>query len=278
MRRWRLSLLIAGAVLLLAPTPVVADNEGDEYLALGDSVAFGYRPPPVNPFNIGNFIGYPEALAASQSLTLTNAACPGEASSGFISLGGDDNVCRPYRFLLGAPLHTAYTTSQLDFAVDFLHRHPQTRLITMSIGANDVFVLQKSCPPPPDDVACVVDGLNDLLPQLAENLGSIYSALSAAGFHGQLVAVTYYVDDYDNPATVGVIAAVNAVVASVTRAFGGQVADGFGAFAVAAAPFGGNSCVAGLLIRTGPGPHDCDVHPSPEGRDLLAQAVADVLI
>jgi lysophospholipase L1-like esterase len=55
------------------------------------------------------------------------------------------------------------------------------------------------------------------------------------------------------------------------------VADGFDAFRVAAQPFGGDACAAGLLIVTNPNPLTCDVHPSPRGQDLLAGAIAQVL-
>ena len=47
-----------------------------------------------------------------------NASCPGEATGGFISPTGLDNVCRPYRTTF--PLHVAYTGTQLAFAVVLL--------------------------------------------------------------------------------------------------------------------------------------------------------------
>jgi hypothetical protein len=65
-----------------------------DYLALGDSVAFGYSPL-VDPHNADNFVGYPTPVAAALDETLTNPSCPGEASGGFISLTGVDNVCQP---------------------------------------------------------------------------------------------------------------------------------------------------------------------------------------
>ena len=69
------------------------------------------------------------------------------------------------------------------------------------------------------------------------------------------------------------IIALNRTLAGVTQAFGGKVADGFGEWKAAAAAFGGDSCLAGLLIhRT---PSTCDVHPSPSGAALLADAVRD---
>ncbi len=57
-------LMIAVAILgilltVSAPRTALADsNRPQEYLALGDSVAFGYNPL-VDPSNANNFIGYP---------------------------------------------------------------------------------------------------------------------------------------------------------------------------------------------------------------------------
>jgi hypothetical protein len=55
------------------------------------------------------------------------------------------------------------------------------------------------------------------------------------------------------------------------------VAHGFEALQTAAAPFGGDSCKAGLLIVLTATPLTCDVHPTPKGRDLLAGAVVDAI-
>jgi hypothetical protein len=71
-RRWS-GLFVGLAVLLpvaFAPATAAAGvqpvHPGVEFLALGDSVAFGYRPPAVTPpaeyFDAANFVGYPEDL------------------------------------------------------------------------------------------------------------------------------------------------------------------------------------------------------------------------
>src|SRR5712692_858675 len=104
--------LLAGPAMGTA----LAASRPQEYLALGDSVAFGYSPL-ADPTNAGNFIGYPTPVAAALKETLTNASCPGETSSHFINLTGSDNVCGPWRF--NFPLHVAYSTAQLDFADGF---------------------------------------------------------------------------------------------------------------------------------------------------------------
>jgi hypothetical protein len=74
-----------------------------------------------------------------------------------------------------------------------------------------------------------------------------------------------------------VVVAFNQVVSERTLAWRGIVADGFGAFAAASAATAGDACAAGLLIAVSSTPHTCDSHPSPAGRDLLAQAVVAAL-
>jgi hypothetical protein len=67
------------------------------------------------------------------------------------------------------------------------------------------------------------------------------------------------------------VGALDGVLTVVTKAFGGKVADGFGTFQVATAPYGGDTCAAGLLIHLTT--TTCDIHPSSAGAALLASAL-----
>lgn len=274
----RLIAIVSFLLTMLTAAPAAAKGDDDAYLALGDSVAFGTNPL-LDPHNAANFIGYPSDVAAALELRLTNAACPGEASGGFISLTGVDNVCRPYRAAF--PLHVAYSTSQLDFAVAFLRDHRHTRLVSITIGANDLFVLQKRCTAahPGDPTAiqqCIGAGLPTVLNALGANLATIYGRIRTEGHYDrEIVALTYYSTNYGDAGGVAIIGAANAAIARVTRQFDGTVADGFGAFQPVAAQFGGDSCAAGLLIRLSP--TTCDIHPSTTGRKLLARAILHAL-
>jgi hypothetical protein len=258
------------ALLLLAtalPSAAQSDEADDPiYLALGDSVAFGFNPL-LDFRNPAKFIGHPNVLADMLDFRLTNAACPGEASGGFISLSGTDNGCRAYRSEF--PLHVRYTGSQLDFAVEFLRSHPHTRLITLDLGANDLFVLEQQCGNVP---SCIQAGLPGMLATLAANLTIIYARLQAAApQQHQLVALLYYALNYNDPVDVQVVTALNMVIAITTLAAGGRLANGFDAFkAIALAKGGGSACAAGLLIQL-PG-EVCDIHPSALGREVLAGA------
>ncbi len=261
--------LLAGPALHSA---LAASSRPQEYLALGNSVAFGFSPL-LDRSNADNFIGYPTPVAAALKEKLTNASCPGETSSHFISLAGSDHGCGAYR--ANFPLHVAYSTSQLDYADGFLQSHPQTLVVSIDIGANDLFVLEEGCS---FNVNCILAGLPGMLATLSANLNTIYGHIrNLDGYTHKLVALTYYSLNYSDPVGTAVISQVNQAVASRTLAWKGIVADGFGAFAAASTAFGGDTCAAGLRIVVVSSPLTCDIHPSPAGRDLLAQAIVNAL-
>jgi hypothetical protein len=123
-RLWSLC-LITCTITLLFPSSLMAADGRDDYLAIGDSIAFGLNPflPLSDRSDPVNFVGYPEVVAKALDLNLTNASCPGEASGGFISLDGVDRKCRTF-YRAKFPLHVSYSTSHLDFAVEYLQSPP----------------------------------------------------------------------------------------------------------------------------------------------------------
>jgi lysophospholipase L1-like esterase len=258
------ALLSAVALVVIAALPASAASEGHSYLALGDSVPFGFNPL-VDPTNVSNFTGYPEIVAQRLNIEDVNATCPGEATGGFLSLSGTDNVCRPYRFFFKFPLHVAYSGTQMAFATAYLRSHPNTRLVTLTLGANDIFRFQKDCAAGATVGTCPL-GIAGVLGVMFHNLNTIFAGIRATGYTGLIVAVTYYSLDYSD--TSGAIA-LNTPMVAAASGNGALVASGLDAWASTAA--GGSSCPAGLLISLGGG--TCDVHPTPLGRDLLAGAV-----
>lgn len=68
---------------------------------------------------------------------------------------------------------------------------------------------------------------------------------------------------------------LDSVIAGVTTANGGIVADGFAAFEDPSLASGGDPCAAGLLIKLPDG--TCNIHPSPAGQQLLAGAIAKAI-
>lgn len=284
---------IAGVVVLLAavtasgasaatPAPVGGSTKvrpGSTYLALGDSVTFGYEEqtvtPPPNYGNASSFIAYPQLVAQALKLKAVNLACPGETSGSLINASAPSNGCenapnggRAYRKLF--PLHVKYTGSQLAFAVSYLKSHPAVRLVSLMIGANDGFLCQETT-----SDSCKAE-LPSVLAKLKKNVATILSAIrNKAHYSGQLVILNYYAINYAVPAIAGQSKLLNTAVDSAAKPFKVRFGDGFGVLRVAAVHSGGDSCKAGLLTQTGPG--TCGVHPSVAGQTLLAQAVENVV-
>jgi lysophospholipase L1-like esterase len=259
---------VAAAVLVMAGG--TQSSPGHPYLALGDSVTFGYITRAGFEYrNPDNFIGYPTYVGDALGMTPTNPACPGETTAGFVSATGADNGCRPYR--ANFPLHTGYQGTQLAFATAFLDSHPNTKLVTILLGANDGFLLEKQCS---GDPTCIGVGLPPLLAAVRGNLDDILGAIRGSHFHGKLVVLNYYSLDYSDPLGTGFTQALNGAIAGAAQAHGAIVADVFSAFAAATAPFGGKTCVAGLLNTTPGDQATCDVHPSQSGQQLLGRTAA----
>jgi lysophospholipase L1-like esterase len=268
--RRALALIVAGGSMLASGAALAALGDRG-VLALGDSVVFGYIAQDGFAYiNADNFVGYPAYVGRDLRLDTVNASCPGETTAGFISLTGADNGCRPYR--ANYPLHVAYASSQLDFATSYLASHRQTKLVTVSLGANDGFLLQSACG---GDVACIQAGLPAVLNAVFSNMNTILSNLRATGFRGVLMVVNYYSLDYSDPVQTAFAAALNRTLAAAAAANRAVVADVFTAFqAAASTPFaGGKTCMAGLLNASAANQFVCDVHPSQSGQLLLAGTV-----
>ena len=276
--------MVAAASLVPAlpasATPVTGPAGYGTYLALGDSVAFGYVPPQAVPApnysDPRSFVGYPEDVARALHLPVSNASCPGETTASFLVPGAASNGCEnspgsSVGYRTEYPLHVQYRGTQMQYALRYLAVHRDTRLVTIDIGANDVFLCEETT----TDGCTSTAELAAVLQEIAANLTAIYTQIrDVAHYHGLLVALTYYSLSYA-PGQVAGTEALDSVIASVTEKFGGKVADGFAAFEGPSAAFGGSACAAGLLIKLPDG--TCNIHPSPAGHLLLAQAIEDVI-
>lgn len=254
-------------------------HSGQGYLALGDSVPFGYReaanlPAPTYP-DASSFVGYPEDIAAALGLHLANASCPGETTDSFITAGAASNGCenspggKPgYRQAF--PLHVSYPGTQLAYAVTYLQRHRDTRLVSLMIGANDGFLCQETTAD-----HCVSE-LPSVLAKVGRNVATILSTIrSKAHYRGRLVLLTYYSLNYSDATANGSSVALNSALTTAAKPYGVTIADGYGTFQQAAAQSGGDSCKAGLLTQLTTG--GCGVHPSVGGQSLLALAIEKAL-
>jgi lysophospholipase L1-like esterase len=242
---------------------------GPRYLALGDSVTFGFiNNAGFEYVNAANFIGFPTYAGSRVKMDAINPSCPGETTASFLSPVGADNGCRQFR-TAGAQLHVSYSSTQLDFALAFLKSHPQTRLITVGLGADDVLLLNAACS---GDLTCIQAGLLTV----TANMETILSDLRATGFTGTIIVVNYYSTDYSDPTQTGIIAALNQALSTAAGQQGATVADVFTAFEMATLQVGGKTCNAGLLNGSfSPlNQFTCDIHPSQSGQMLIGKVVA----
>jgi lysophospholipase L1-like esterase len=181
-------------------------------------------------------------------MQVANAGCPGETTGSFLSPAVPDNGCRAYRELY--PLHVDYHLTQLDFATDYLRRHHEVRLVTITLGANDGLLLEASCASQPTPVLveeCIEAGAPALLAMVANNMQKILTDLRATGYAGAIVVNNYYSLDYSNGPATALTSDLNAAIAAPAEAFGAVVADNFSAFEAVAstASFGGQTCQTG---------------------------------
>jgi lysophospholipase L1-like esterase len=272
--------LLAAGVLpatQASATPVTGPAANGTYLALGDSVAFGYVPPqavpPPNYLSAHSFAGYPEDAAQALGVRVWNASCPGETTASMLTAGVQSNGCEnspgsPAGYRTVFPLHVQYQGTQMAYALDYLAVHRHTQLVSIDIGANDVFLCQETTP----DHCTSPAELQGVLMEITQNLAAIFTQIrDVAGYQGPLVALTYYSLNYSDPVQVAGTGLLNSAIAAVTTSFGGEVADGFAAFEGPSVASGGSPCAAGLLIKLPDG--TCNIHPSPAGHLLLAQAI-----
>jgi lysophospholipase L1-like esterase len=274
---------LALAVLAVAAAPAGAARRppvtrGSGYLALGDSVPFGFQESAVVPApdytHARNFTGYPELVGQALHLRVANAACPGETSASLVNASAPSNGCEGASGYRGHfPLHVRYKGSQLAYAVKFLRGHRNTRLVSLMVGANDLFLCQKTT----SDACGSAAEQGAVLTKLAANLRKILSRIrNTAHYRGQLAIVTYYSLDYSSATINAITAGLNGTLRKAARRFHVVVADGFGTLRAAAAHSGGSTCNAGLLTQLGR-PGTCGVHPSYAGSALLAQALTKAI-
>jgi lysophospholipase L1-like esterase len=272
-----LALLLAATSAAAKPEPKV--TPGSTYLALGDSVSFGYQEGDVQPkpdyTKASNFLGWPEHTARALHLKVVNASCPGETSASLIdpsaqafgceNTAGNTNTA--YRKFF--PLHVKYSGSQLSFALSYLRKHrSKTRLVSLMVGANDLFLCQATT-----NDGCASE-LQATYAKVAANVKKILSGVrKKAGYRGQIVLMRYYSLHYGNDPFAAVVQGLNAAAYKAAKPYRVRVADGYGEWRNATRNSGDDSCTAGLLTQLGGDPTKCGVHPSWSGQALLSQAL-----
>jgi len=160
-----MAVMLVLSALAFASSARAEEAPSQTYLALGDSLAFGFSQQLFNeniPFESPTAFehGYTNDYLGNkvkEGLQLTNKGCPGETTDSLIGNGPlaaalgipGESPCAYHK--AGLPLHSEYggTKSQLEsaletIAVDAATGTPVTKL-TLDIGANDIFRSEKAC-------------------------------------------------------------------------------------------------------------------------------------
>jgi lysophospholipase L1-like esterase len=196
------------------------------YLALGDSLAYGYeRAKDIAGATEKTFdTGYVDDFAAAihtlrPDVGVTNFGCPGETTSSYLT------GCA-WHALAGRPLHSDYNTSQEEAALAFLHSHPgQVSPITIDLGANDALNLIGSCG---FVSSCIAQGLPGVLQTIGANLSLTLAHLRAAAPRSEIIVMQYYNPLYVlAPDTDVLVGQLNIVIAGAAAPYGARLANAF---------------------------------------------------
>jgi len=182
---------------------------GSTYLALGDSLAYGYHQaqflseyPNINPASFDE--GYNDDFAnllklVNPHMQYINDGCPGETTETFIHGPG-----APYTgaYCAGGPtgspfpyvwLHHSYSgNSQLEDALAVLKANPNVSPITLDMGSNDVLQFLEHTCGFPKTYTCTEAQVKAEFGHIATNVGYILTQLRAAAPKAQIIFVGAY--------------------------------------------------------------------------------------
>jgi lysophospholipase L1-like esterase len=260
--------LVISVASIAAQSPARFNPPKHYYLALGDSLAFGFQFVKFN----ANFpsvraaifsTGYVDALAGMlqeirPSVTTVNYGCTGETSLTFIQGGCIYTAA-------GFPLHDPHDGPQLSAALKFLHAHRgQVSPITINLGTNDLNELRTLCG---GDVSCYFANGPAVVDNIATNLNYILSQLRAAAPDAEIITFTNYdVASLFDPRFLPLTEAFNSVVISTAAASSVRVADVFGAFNYGPQP----TTLCALTFVCTPLQ---DSHPTDLGYEVIARQI-----
>ncbi len=224
-----MALVLLASALLASSASAKTPLKPTAYVAIGDSLAFGYTQekfdlnlPTENPANFeGGYVNYvAKKLAAKEkhagnALNLVDLGCPGETSDGVIghalgNPGAEYNPCA-YHNLAGFPLHVNFgASSELEAAIGAVSNPSvPVKLVTINIGSNDELATVSKCEEPaydaeqgfvggPLECITVEAGLSGhqyaggLFKHIITNVGTTIGVLRAYGYAGPVVVAGFY--------------------------------------------------------------------------------------
>lgn len=255
------ALVSLDALVLAVARPTA--NGHHYYLALGNSITFGFQPD----FNFtAGFVDNVFAELDQSGVTdEVNYGCGGETTTTMISGGCLGHLIH----------HNAYSGPQLDAAVSFLRAHPgRVSPITLEVGANDLLPdwNNATCSVGSSfqsDVTTMDDNITKVIvPRILDALK--YPGAQAAG---DLVMLNYY-DPFirDCPSSLDFVHTFNAHLAADAAMFRIPVVDVFTAFG-GDAGMAKNICQYTWICSV----QFHDFHPTTEGYKVIAGAVETTL-
>ena len=194
------------------------------YLALGDSIAYGFQPTKKPGTRAAAFdTGYVNVLAArlrklSPQIRVVNYGCPGESTVTF-ARGGCPGVTDGFK------LHDAFRGSQLLAAESFLRAHTgEVSPITLTLWGNDWLpLLLDKCK---GNAACVRKRAPAAIASLNARLASILRRLRAAAPNAEIIITGAWNLDPSHPGQLdSVYRSLDAAIARAASASSARVAE-----------------------------------------------------
>jgi lysophospholipase L1-like esterase len=273
-----------------APSSAKRGQSGDYdyYLALGDSLAWGYQPNPTTGAGVRSGHGYADDLAAAlrregdRGLKYVNLSCPGETTGSMLDGPCPDIAGSGQKYQV-----------QVDAAAAFLKAHRHSRiLVTVDIGANNVDGCLSGGTL---DTGCITEGVANAgvqLPQILQKLKA--SAGSKVTFVGMNYYDPFLAEWLTGSAgqtlaeeSVALSTTLNGVLGAAFAAYGIPVADVSSAFKTTdftdTVPFGGTQIpvnVADICDWTwmcAPTPVGPNIHADDTGYAVIARAFEALL-
>jgi lysophospholipase L1-like esterase len=224
-----MALVLLASALFASAASAKTPLKPTAYVAIGDSLAFGYTQekfdlnlPTENPANFeGGYANYVAKKLASKevhsgnALQLVNLGCPGETSNGVIghalgNPGAEYNPCA-YHNLAGFPLHVPFGgASELEAAIGAVTGPVPVKLVTINIGSNDELASVGKCETPAylaeqgftgGLLECLVTEVGPgshqypglgVFGHIITNVGTVIGALRAYGYAGPVVIAGFY--------------------------------------------------------------------------------------
>jgi len=238
------------------------------YLALGDSIAYGFQPAkaaaglPPSGFDTGYVDVFAARLRAiAPKIQVVNYSCPGETTRTFIHGG-----CSGRADVKG--LHDAYEGAQLTAALAFLRAHSgQVSPITVTLWGNDLFA--EFSPACNGDLACIQSHASAGLARFDSRLASIVSRLRAAAPKAEIILTGAWNPDVEHLAqTNPLFQSIDATISRVAARGKARVARMYSVFSPAGSPDRARARICARTFICSKG----DVHPTDAGYRAMAAA------